>query len=350
MADFVQNIYNWYNENERELPWRKTSNPYCIWISEIILQQTRVEKGIAYYLRFIEKFPTVQKLASANEDEVLKIWQGLGYYSRARNLHFAARQIVSSFNGIFPQLYDEILSLKGIGSYTAAAVSSIAFHLPYPTVDGNVYRLLSRYFGISIPVDSEKGKRKFSNIAYELISERNPGFHNQALMEFGALQCTPKAPDCQNCPLIPSCFAFRNKMVNQLPVKSKKTKQKDRFFYYFFIEAGNETFLEKRTGNDIWQNLYQFPMFEAEKELTEKEFLKNKIFHHFNSTSYIIKNITSTKKHVLSHQIIYARLIHVQMNNSVCLNGDFIQVNKKDISTFAVPRLMEQFIDEIKIS
>ncbi len=350
MADFVQYIFNWYIKNKRDLPWRQTNNPYYIWISEIILQQTRVEQGTAYYLRFIEKFPTVEKLAAANEDEVLKIWQGLGYYSRARNMHSAARQIIESYNGKFPENYDEIRSLKGIGAYTAAAVSSIAFNLPYPAVDGNVYRVLSRYFGITVPVDTGKGKNEFYHVATELISDKNPGFHNQAFMEFGALQCIPKSPNCKMCPVVQTCFAFQNKMVNQLPVKSKKAKQKDRFFYYFFIEVGNSTFLEKRTGNDIWQNLYQFPLFESEKELRDEEALQNENFPILNSCSYTIKNITGTKKHVLSHQIIYARLIHVQLNDCTCLNGNFIQVNKKDISTFAVPRLVELFLHELKLN
>ncbi|HDR50828.1 MAG TPA: A/G-specific adenine glycosylase, partial [Mariniphaga anaerophila] len=306
MADFIQNIYKWYNQNLRNLPWRKTNDPYKIWISEIILQQTRVAQGIKYYLAFIERFPTVNDLASASENDVLKLWQGLGYYSRARNLHAAARQIVQNHNGVFPTDYDEIINLKGIGPYTAAAVASIAFNLPYPALDGNIYRVLARYFGISTPVNTEKGKKEFLETAQELMPESNPGFHNQALMEFGALQCIPKNPDCLRCPIMESCYAAKQNKVNRFPVKNSKPKQRIRYFYYYFLDAGKETWLEKRTGNDIWKNLYQFPLAESRTKLTEKEILVRTPLA--NSLCPVqVKSISPYHKHILSHQIIYAR-------------------------------------------
>ena len=222
MDSFRTNIYDWYRINKRELPWRNTNDPYKIWISEIILQQTRVAQGTDYYLRFIERFPTVTQLATANEEEVLKLWQGLGYYSRARNLHTAAKTILESYGSTFPGNYKDIIHLKGIGPYTAAAISSIAFNLPYPTVDGNVYRVLSRYFGIGTAIDSNAGKKEFGQLAEELLLKKDPGMHNQALMEFGALQCTPKSPLCTECPVASSCFAFENALTEQLPLKEKK--------------------------------------------------------------------------------------------------------------------------------
>lgn len=345
MSAFLNQIYFWYNTNKRDLPWRETSDPYKIWVSETILQQTRVAQGTSYYLRFINTFPTIKVLAQADENEVLKNWQGLGYYSRARNLHSAAKFIINNLNGKFPEDYNIILKLKGVGPYTAAAIASIAYNLPYPTVDGNIYRLFSRYFGISTPIDSEKGKNEILVIASRLMPKNNVGFHNQALMEFGALQCIPKSPQCGNCPVSGTCFADTNRVVGMFPVKTKKTKQTQRFFYYYFIENKNFIYIEKRIKNDIWKNLYQFPLFESDKELPENEII-NKIETFITPGCNVnIKNVTSQKKHILSHQIIFARLIHVEIESAQCISGNFIRVNKKDISTFAVPRLMEQFIE-----
>lgn len=348
MNEFLDEIYRWFRLNKRDLPWRKTTDPYRIWLSEIILQQTRVAQGIQYYERFIEKYPTVFQLAAASEDDVLKLWQGLGYYTRARNLHFTAKQIVNVYNGKFPNKYDEILKMKGIGLYTAAAIASIAFSLQHATVDGNIYRVLSRYFGIRTPIDSTLGKKEFNELAESLISGANPGMHNQALMEFGALQCIPKSPNCIKCPLAKTCFAFQNKVVNQLPVKLKKVAQRDRYFYYYYIESGNFTFVEKRSGKDIWENLYQFPLIETQKELSETDLINNKL--PLNGNNYgNIKIISETKKHILSHQIIYAKIIHIELNDTNFRTDQFIRVNKKDISKFAVPKLLEQFIKELNI-
>lgn len=346
MSDFTHAIYTWYLKNKRDLPWRNTTNPYKIWISEIILQQTRVVQGTNYYLRFIEKFPTLNLLANASEDEILKIWQGLGYYSRARNIHFTAKYIVKNHNGDFPKDYKSILALKGIGPYTAAAISSMAFNLPFPAVDGNIYRVLSRFFGVSTPIDSEKGKKEIQNIAEELMPKQNPGFHNQSLMEFGALQCVPKSPKCNLCPIGGSCFAMKNSLIEKLPVKIKKVKQSNRYFHYYYIENGDFLFLEKRTKNDIWKNLYQFPLIEQEKEFSEFEIINSAI--PFITAKYLnIKSVSTVKKHVLSHQIIYARIIHIEIENSNFISNHFIRVNKKDISKFAVPKLLEQFFEKL---
>ncbi len=350
MSEFPGYIYHWYIQNRRTLPWRETKNPYKIWVSEIILQQTRVAQGTGYYLRFIEKFPTINALATADEDDILKVWQGLGYYTRARNMHSAAKFIVEELKGEFPNTFEGILKLKGVGNYTAAAIASIAFDLPHPAVDGNIFRLVSRYFGITSPIDSERGKKEVAKITAELMPSGNAGFHNQALMEFGALQCVPKSPGCHTCPLRLSCFALQNNMVEVLPVKSKKIKQTERFFYYYCIEHEEFIFLERRNQKDIWKGLYQFPLFESGKHLTEEDVLKNKQLPFPDNCRVNLKSISSVKKHILSHQIIYARLVHLEIDNTECLSKMFVQVNKKDISKFAVPKLLEEFIKELNFA
>jgi A/G-specific adenine glycosylase len=348
MNGFPHDIYKWYSINKRDLPWRKTTDPYKIWISEIILQQTRVAQGINYYNRFVDEFPNVFVLANASEHQVLKLWQGLGYYTRARNLHFTAKVIVEKFNGVFPADFETILSLKGIGYYTAAAITSIAFNLPFATVDGNVYRVLSRFFGISTPIDSEQGKSEIQQIATSLIPTESAGFHNQALIEFGGLKCVPKSPDCLSCPLINSCYAVNNNMVGQLPVKTKRPKQTIRYFYFYVVESKNSILLEKRSGNDIWKNLHQFPLIESEKELSEPDILNLKI-PFLNCEKLQLKSVSSTVKHILTHQTIYARFIYIE-TESDCLNqSNFIRVNKKDIYKFAVPKLLETYLKKIKL-
>lgn len=343
MKGFPLDIYQWYSINKRDLPWRKTNDPYKIWISEIILQQTRIAQGINYYNRFVDEFPTVFELANASEDQVLRLWQGLGYYTRARNLHFTSKVIVEKFNGVFPTDFETILSLKGIGYYTAAAIASIAFNLPHATVDGNIYRVLTRFFGISTPIDSEQGKSEIQHIATSILPETDAGFHNQALMEFGALQCLPKSPDCFSCPLISSCYAVNNNVVEQLPVKTKKIKQTTRYFNYYIIESNNSLLLEKRTGNDIWKNLHQFPLIESERELTDLEILNLKIPFLECETINII-SVSPTVKHVLTHQNIYARFIHIETETDCLNHNNFIRVNKKDIYKFAVPKLLEKYL------
>jgi len=342
-------LIEWYEQNKRELPWRDITDPYKIWISEIILQQTRVNQGLSYYLRFIERFPTVSQLAQAEEDEVLKYWQGLGYYSRARNLYKAAKQVVTKFNGVFPTNHKDVLQLAGIGDYTAAAICSFAYNQAYAVVDGNVYRVLSRLFGIATPIDSTPGKKEFAELAKNLLSKNEPASHNQAIMEFGALQCSPSSPDCQNCPLQNSCRAYQTNLVSTLPVKAQKTKVTNRFFNYLFIEFQGNTFLQKRTGKDVWQNLYEFPLIESEKLFTSAELIENEYFKTLfaKTTEVDIYKISNPMKHVLSHRVIYAQFITIRINE---LNEDFEKFTKTPINgidKFAVSRLMELFLEKL---
>ena len=348
MDFFNTPVHYWYSLYKRDLPWRITRNPYLIWLSEIILQQTRIDQGMAYYLRFAAEFPTISALADAPEDQILKLWQGLGYYSRARNLHFTAKFIQQNYNGIFPDNYDAIRSLKGIGEYTAAAIASISFNLEYPTVDGNVYRVLSRFFGISDPIDTIGGKKIFNDLAKELIKGTDPGMHNQAIMEFGALQCTPKSPNCNQCPLKERCFAFLNQKIAELPVKQNKTKQRDRYFNYLVISHKNHTWIRKRAGNDIWKNLFEFPFIETEDEISIENLTTRIEFQDIISKPdrAVIENVSNWKIHILSHQRIHYRFVRIQLTDKINGTEDFIRVNKEDIFNFAVPKLLETYLNE----
>jgi len=339
-------LIDWYQVHKRDLPWRNISDPYQIWISEIILQQTRVNQGLDYYLRFVERFPNVEMLAAAEEDEVLKYWQGLGYYSRARNLHQAARQIIQDFGGVFPKTYPEVLRLKGVGTYTAAAICSFAYNLPYAVVDGNVYRVLSRLFAIETPIDSHSGKKEFDALAQQLIENSVPSLHNQALMEFGALQCVPVSPDCSVCPLRVFCKAYELKMVERLPVKSKKTPTKQRFFNYLVINFNQYIFLQKRTADDIWKNLYEFPLIETDHLLTEAELFENDFFQKlFQSIKEIsILQISKPVHHLLTHRRITAQFITLQIAKKSEALKQFIEIPNTEIDDFAVSRLMELYL------
>lgn len=341
---FTKVIRDWYLEFGRDLPWRQTKDPYLIWISEIILQQTRVNQGYNYYLKFAERFPTVEALAQADEDEVLKYWQGLGYYSRARNLHTAAKSIVGSF----PRTYDEVISLKGVGEYTAAAICSFAYDLPYAVVDGNVYRVLSRYFGIETPIDTGQGKREFATLAQELLDKQNPGQHNHAIMDFGATQCTPKSPDCSICPLADSCFAFQNEQISLLPIKKGKTKVTDRYFNFFYIEQGEFTYIIKRTGNDIWRNLYQFPLVESDRSLNLADLLllEEAGFLKDQTTEMSFELLVEDFKHILSHQRLHATLYKVVVPTTFKLDLTYLKILRSDIDLYAVPRLIHLFIEK----
>jgi len=347
MNFFNSRIHSWYSIYKRDLPWRNTHNPYLIWLSEIILQQTRIDQGLAYYNRFAAEFATISAMANASEDQILKLWQGLGYYSRARNLHFTAKYIQQNYNGVFPKDYHSILSLKGIGEYTAAAIASISFNSEYPAVDGNVYRVLSRYFGISEPIDTEKGKKTFADLAKELIKGTNPGMHNQALMEFGALQCTPKKPDCVQCPLYEKCYAFLNHKISELPFKQNKTKQRDRYFNYIVLSYKSQTWLRKRVENDIWKNLYEFPLIETLDEIEIENLITQTEFQRIIPIAdrAIIENVSDWKIHILSHQRIHYRFIRMQLTDEIHLADDLIGVNKEDIFNFAVPKLLETYLN-----
>jgi len=347
---YISNILtSWYQANKRDLPWRSISDPYKIWISEIILQQTRVNQGLDYYLRFVERFPGVKELAEATEDEVLKYWQGLGYYSRARNLHKAARQILTDFGGHFPEKHSEVLKLSGAGDYTAAAICSFAYNQPYAVVDGNVYRVLSRLFGKETPIDSGKGKKEFAEIAQHLLPKSESGLHNQAIMEFGALQCIPASPDCNNCPLKSVCQAFELNLVTILPIKLQKTKVSNRYFNYLFIKYNDETFLQKRIAKDVWQNLYEFPLIESDQlveitDLIESEEYKF-FFEGINRVEIIKKS--NPMKHILTHRVIFAQFITVtvsELNNKL---QKLVQIPLDEIDRFAVSRLMELFLESL---
>jgi len=347
MDFFNAAIHSWYSLFKRDLPWRNTRDPYFIWLSEIILQQTRINQGLSYYIRFSEEFPTISHLATASEDQILKLWQGLGYYSRARNLHFTAKYIFENRQGIFPNDYHSIRSLKGIGDYTAAAIASISFNLEFPVVDGNVFRVLSRFFGISEPIDTSTGKKAFYYLAKESIKGTDPGMHNQALMEFGALQCTPVNPDCRQCPLNERCFAFSTNRISELPVKQNKNKHRDRYFNYLVIIGKNRIWMRKRVEKDIWKNLFEFPLVETNEE-TEIETLivKDDFRNIVQLNQLVIENVSNWKIHILSHQRIHYRFFRIRLADENPTLDNLIPVNKEDIFKFAVPKLLETYLNE----
>lgn len=343
-------LVEWYNTNKRDLPWRHTQDPYIIWISEIILQQTRVAQGMDYFLRFVGRFPDVAALASADEDEVLKYWQGLGYYSRARNLHAAAKDIMNRFDGVFPSEYKDVLSLKGVGEYTAAAIVSSAWNMPYPVVDGNVYRVLSRLYGIETPIDSTAGKKEFTVLAGMIMHPVQARLHNQAIMELGALQCVPLSPDCANCPLVDKCAAYAMDKVRYYPVKSNKTKTRDRYFHYFHIIYEEETWLHRRIGKDIWTGLYEFPLIETDSALSFEELQQTGEFRRlFDGAAPLDITIERPKeKHVLSHQILYATFYRVKISRKSEALSTFLCIPENEIGQFAVPRLIHIYLEKLE--
>ena len=324
---FTTILLDWFRENRRPLPWRETRDPYAIWLSEVILQQTRIAQGTAYWQRFIERWPTVESLATATEDEVLREWQGLGYYSRARNLHAAARQIVEL--GHFPNTMEEIRWLKGVGDYTAAAIASIAFDLPEAVVDGNVYRVLARHFGIDTPINSTEGKKTFKALAQELLPPSEASAFNQAMMDFGAVQCVPQSPCCTNCPLMESCAAFREGRVEALPVKLKKLQVKTRHLTYVYIRCNGYTAIHRRGAGDIWQGLWE-PLSPQ-----RDNFLKN------------AKLLRSNVKHVLTHRILLADFYLLECAERPPLPDDFIWIPESDITQYGVPRLVELLLEAV---
>ena len=344
MNNFSEILINWYREHKRELPWRESSDPYLIWISEIILQQTRVVQGYDYFIRFIKRFPDVTSLAEADEDEVMKFWQGLGYYSRARNLHAAAR----SMNGVFPKTYPEVLALKGVGEYTAAAICSFAYNMPYAVVDGNVYRVLSRYLGIETPIDSTEGKKLFASLAGEFLDKSRPAVYNQAIMDFGAIQCTPQNPACLFCPLAGSCMALSKSMVAQLPVKQHKTKTTERFLNYIYVRAGACTFINKRTGNDIWKNLFELPLIETASSVTEEELLAlPELIKLFDKEEVpVVRSICRNVKHVLSHRVLYANFYEVVLPEKTKSFSSYLKIKTNELEQYAVPKLIHAFLEK----
>ena len=349
MEDLADKITRWYLEHKRDLPWRDIKDPYLIWLSEIILQQTRVDQGISYYIKFASEFPSVCDLASAPEEKVLKLWQGLGYYSRARNLHAAARYIQRELNGKFPSEYKEILKLKGVGEYTAAAIASFAFDQCHAVVDGNVYRVLSRVFGIDTPIDSTKGKKQFSELANSLISRKDPGTYNQAVMEFGAMHCKPRNAGCNECPLGGICAAKQKGIVDELPVKSKSIRTRDRFFNYLVLEHKGNVLLNKRTAKDIWQNLYDFPLIETAQAIETEELMAAPELQELaGKEGFVINKVSSTYKHILSHQVIYARFWEISLKKKYKVKENKLIVSEPELEDYAVPRLVETYLRDRK--
>lgn len=325
--NFAATLLQWFKNNGRSLPWRETKDAYAIWLSEVILQQTRIVQGMSYWERFMAQWPTVNDLAAATENEVLKAWQGLGYYSRARNLHTAAQQVVEL--GGFPQTFKELKTLKGVGDYTAAAIASIAFGEPVAVVDGNVYRVLSRYFGIDTPIDSTEGKKEFQALAQSLLPINEPADYNEAIMDFGATQCTPNSPHCSACPLCETCVAFREQRINELPVKSKKVKQRERHFTYLYIEYEGKIAIHQRGAGDIWQGLWEFPQAE---QLTSSE---------DSAWKTEAQLLQKGGKHILTHQILLADIYLWQPTRRPQLPSEFIWIEKQDLENYALPRLIE---------
>jgi A/G-specific adenine glycosylase len=346
---FSHKILVWYGKNKRDLPWRGSKDAYEIWLSEIILQQTRVAQGTPYYLSFIQTFPKVADLANAKEEAVLKLWQGLGYYSRARNLHAAAKMVVEEYEGQFPETYKELIKLKGVGDYTASAISSICFNERQAVVDGNVYRVLSRYFGVDIPINSTEGIKYFKNLAQVVLHASNVRDYNQGIMEFGAIQCTPKNPDCTNCPLQDGCVALKEKRTDSLPVKLKKTKVKTRYFNYLVpvfvdVKGRKSTVLKQRTGKGIWQNLWEFPLLESDKEFDLKAIEHNygqvlELNGQLNITLFNIDVVV----HKLSHQHLVTKFWIVEIDTPLDNAVPVMELEK-----YPVPVLISSFINAFK--
>lgn len=351
---FTKKLLEWYHPDERPLPWKGIKNPYFIWLSEIILQQTRVQQGLPYYNKFTEKYPTIIDLAKAPEDDVFKLWEGLGYYSRARNLHFAAQTVANTHQGIFPSTYEEIHALKGVGDYTAAAIASFAYGLPHAVVDGNVYRVLARFFGINTPIDTTAGKKEFSLLAAELLARKQPALYNQAIMDFGATHCTPKTPNCTTCLHQKNCVAFQTDQVANLPVKSKKLKKKNRYFYYLVMNKGNEVYVRKRTGKDIWASLYEFPLIELTKQV-EGMFLMEALEESsewktlFDNQPAVVKTVSTKYKQTLSHQKISALFLEIEIKPSFFYeNKNLIAIERKKIKNFAFPKIITNYLEDKK--
>jgi len=337
MSGFALTLLKWFRENGRDLPWRQTRDPYAIWLSEIILQQTQVKQGWDYWLRFMRRWPTVADLAAATEDEVLRQWQGLGYYSRARNLHAAAKQVLA--RGVFPTTIEGLRQLKGVGDYTAAAIGSFAFGLPAAVVDGNVYRVLARHFGIATPINTTEGKHEFAALAQSLLPEAEASAYNQAIMDFGATQCTPQSPDCDTCPLQETCAAFREGRICELPVKRRTLKVKERRLTYVYIRCQGMTAIHRRPAGDIWQGLYE-PLCVEGSNLSPLSSFPSPL-------SSLLSPLKKNVKHVLTHRIIYADFYLLEADERPTLPDGYLWVREEDVADYGVPRLVEKLLEEI---
>jgi A/G-specific adenine glycosylase len=345
---FSDKIAKWYLENRRPLPWRDTKDPYRVWLSEVILQQTRVAQGLPYYQMFTDSYPTVVDLASSSEQQVLRLWQGLGYYTRARNLYKCAQAVVHTHHGKFPATFKELLSLPGIGDYTAAAIASFCFDEPVAVLDGNVFRILARIFGIDTPINSPAGKKVFSQLANELISKKQPALHNQAVMEFGAIFCTPANPRCEDCPFKSSCVAFNRELVTELPVKIAARKSRKRYFFYLVVEKNNALLMKRRSSKDIWQGLFDFVLIEKNRPVKAQTLFDDKEYKKWFQKA---DTFTVSKKyiHILTHQTIHCQFIHLKAKRSFnLLQDDLAFYSHHEIARLPKPALITRFLTEQK--
>ncbi len=343
--DFSATLIQWYLANKRDLPWRKTTDAYTIWLSEIILQQTRVEQGLPYFNRFLEKYPTVIDFANASEDAILNLWQGLGYYSRGRNMLYTAKFIKESYKGEFPSAYEDLIKLKGIGEYTAAAISSFAANEAKAVLDGNVFRVLARYFAIETPINSPKGKKVFAEIASDLLSGSNPALHNQAIMEFGAMLCKPKNPHCINCPLQINCLALKQNKISYYPVKLKKQQIRERFFNYFIVEQDDAVLMKRRDNSDIWAGLYDLPLLQTTQNTTIDELISSKEIKDWFFEPLRILSVPPAVKHLLTHQRIYARFYKAtNLKPHIIAENNWFWIKKADLGNYAQPQLIFSFL------
>lgn len=347
--EFTSRLLQWHrHHNKRQMPWKGEKNPYRIWLSEIILQQTRVEQGLAYYERFITHYPTVNALAAAPDAQVMKLWEGLGYYSRCRNLIATARIIAAEYNGIFPDSFDAIQSLKGIGPYTAAAIASFAYNLPHAVVDGNVYRVLARVWGIKTAIDSTAGKKQFATLAQALLDPKHAGLYNQAIMDFGATICKPQVPLCSSCVFADQCVALQKGLIAELPLKEKKNKIRKRWFYYFILEYKGQLAIQLRTQKDIWQHLYEFPLMEMDGEMKEEELIKQAVKKEWlKKGEYDLVTTSPAVRQLLSHQVITARFIHLRLRKKLQLPPGAEWVKQQDLATYAFPRVIRTYLDQV---
>lgn len=345
---FTTTLLHWNTvENKRQMPWKEEKDPYKIWISEIILQQTRVNQGTDYYNRFIQYFPDVKSLATAPEKKIYKLWEGLGYYTRCKNLIQTAKFIYYNLGGNFPEKYEDILSLKGIGNYTASAIASFAFNQRYAVLDANVFRVLARFFGIALSINLSEGKRFYGELSQLLLDKKNPGAYNQAIMDFGAVVCRPSLPLCTECVLRTKCFAFRNTKVNELPVKTKVNKQKARFFNYIIVEYKNRFYIRKRTEKDIWQNLYEFILIETESPSKEKEiFAHEKFISFFDDQEFKIKFVSKVLPQKLTHQIIHGQFFHFTILKPLKNRGKYFLASEEEIKLLPFPKLITSFFTD----
>lgn len=347
---FTRTLLEWNNfSNNRIMPWKGERDPYKIWISEIMLQQTRVEQGLGYFNRFVHAFPTIHDLAAADDTIVFKLWEGLGYYSRCRNLLETARLVVSKYNGNFPTSYKEIVELKGIGPYTAAAIASFAYGLPYAVVDGNVLRVLSRFFGLAQPIDDIAGRKMYNQLADSLLDKEQPAAYNQAIMDFGATICKPKIPLCNDCPLQSNCTAYKDQIVDKLPIKSKRLLKKNRYFHYIIFRQKQSIFCKKRMEKDIWQNLYEFYLVEADKILGIDEILQiSDVQQILKGVPHIVETVSVVSKQQLTHQLISGIFVEIELEESIALADNYISLEEKNLSQLPMPKFILSYLSTKK--